>query len=66
MMLFQIAFILLCLAQMLHYSTHWLALTRSMRDDRDQKAMTSHLDWSRAADLRASKKRGLLSSFWRG
>ena len=66
-MLLKIAFVLLCLAQILHFSRHWLSLTRTMRASRDQEAMAVHLDWTRpAASRRAPKKRGPLASFWHG
>jgi hypothetical protein len=64
MTLIQISFVLLCLAQILHFFSHWLVLTRTMLDDRNQKNLTGHLDWSQPAYRTRPKKLTGLAKFF--
>ncbi len=40
-----LAFLFLCIAQIVHYSRTWIDLTVGMVEDRAASRLRSHLDW---------------------
>ena len=44
-MLLHLAFLLLCVAQIIHYSRTWIDLTVGIAENRAQSRLRSHLDW---------------------
>lgn len=45
--MFQIALILLCTAQIVHFSRHWLSLSSDLYADYSDRRLKSHLSWTR-------------------
>lgn len=41
----QIAFVLLCFAQMLHFSKHWYLLTTGLWEEFQEKRRRNAVDW---------------------
>lgn len=62
-MLFQIAFIVLCLAVMLHLSVHWWDLNIKLRTDADMKRLRSAIDWTSTPTKRKKTTRTGLGVF---
>lgn len=62
-MLFQIAFIVLCLAVMLHLAVHWWELNVKLRTDADMKRLRSVVDWTAAPAKRKRTTRTGLGVF---
>ena len=52
------ALILLCLAQILHFSRHWLVLTRRMHEEAKDARIKDHLKWKREIDILGSSAPG--------
>ncbi len=44
-----VALMLLCLAQLVHFSQHWLALSAVQLKEHREERLRSHLDWSRTS-----------------
>lgn len=40
-----VALIFLCIAQILHFSRHWLVLTARLREEARDQRLKEHLDW---------------------
>ena len=49
-----VALTLLCLAQILHLSRHWLVLTRRMREEAKDARIKSHLQWKSKSEIHGS------------
>lgn len=57
-----VALVFLCLAQMLHFSRHWLTLTQKMREDARDVRVRSELNWKtqrRNPSLSGGERTGL-------
>ena len=46
----QLALLLLCSAQLLHFTRHWVALSRMLYAGHCDRRLKDHLDWSRAGE----------------
>ena len=49
-----LALTLLCLAQILHFSRHWLVLTRRMREEAKDQRIKTHLKWKKQREIYGS------------
>ena len=45
--MFQIALILLCTAQIIHFSRYWFALSKELYGDYNDRRLKNHLSWTR-------------------
>lgn len=45
-MMLHVALVLLCAAQLIHFSRYWLAISREMVASYEEARLTRHLDWS--------------------
>ncbi len=45
---YQFAFVLLCFAQIVHFSRHWVLLTMSLREDAREARIRTSVDWKAA------------------
>ena len=41
----RIAFVLLCLSQMLHFTKHWCLLTRRLMEEANDRRVRKAVDW---------------------
>lgn len=46
-----VALVFLCLAQLIHFSSHWLALSSVQLKAYQEKKLRAHLDWSRTSNF---------------
>lgn len=46
-----VALVFLCMAQLIHFSSHWLALSSVQYKAHQDKKLRAHLDWSKTADF---------------
>lgn len=58
-MLLYVAFILLCIAQLVHYSNHWFALSLRLNEEAQMNRMRDAVDWNTSPRDRRAPKSGL-------
>lgn len=59
-MLLYVAFILLCIAQLVHFSNHWFALSLRLSEQAQMDRMRNAVDWTAPPRERRTSKTGLL------